>query len=716
MISGENKISVTGISVGFFYALLYCREKPIFYFIPYFVLSFVFYQKITFLLYLVLSVLPAIILMITYYIFNKKFTLWVTLLCSIVSQISKFVLFDNYISSVVGCAVTAIIFYGSVMFLYPILIRGIRYDMSEKEWAAMFIFIGLIGAGAKVFTFFGLSFFYPVVAFLLCFGSCFDKEKTAFSCLVYGLGGSIISHSFYPVGYCALLVVIFFMFSSVHRIAGGVFSFAAFVGATFLYEKTFSLWTTVMTGAVFLTVFIPEKVFAFGKTKEGYRGKFALRTIVNRDREEVRKKLSNVAEAFETVKDILIEEESGILKKEEIAESVKNDFCKNCSREKTCDQRTVEELKGVVAAALDNGKASLLDAGLPLGDKCIRLPKLIAAADDAVKKYRIMSERKSGVLQGKEMVIAELSGTADLLRLIASDISTGFGFDTATESKIREELRYTDVIASDVAIYGNGKEGVTLTVRKKDADNKQLKTVLSCVMGEEMTEKRRKEIVGGLVSVEYGRAPAYGLLYGEASVSSESECGDSRQAVKLSQEKIMFILSDGMGTGKTAERTADNSVKLIKAFYLAGFDHKTVFSCVSKLLSLRKREDFSALDIVVADTSGADFDFIKQGGRESYLISKGNIETIEGCSLPLGIIEDTEPQIVHKKLKGGDVVVLISDGVADRLNYTDMTELFGSLRTINPQVIAEEIIKAAKLKSGKADDMTAIVIRVVKNR
>ncbi len=315
LISGENKISVTGISVGFFYALLYCREKPIFYFIPYFVLSFVFYQKITFLLYLVLSVLPAIILMITHYIFNKKFILWVTLLFSIVSQISKFVLFNSYIITIIGCVITAIVFYCSVMFLHPILIRGIRYDMSEKEWAAMLAFIGLIGAGANVFTVFGLSFFYPVVVFLLCFGSCFDKEKTTFSCFIYGLGGSFISQSFYPVGYCAVIVVIFFLFSSVHRIAGGLFSFAVFVGVTYLFEKTFSLWTTVMTGIIFLTVLIPEKVFVFGKMRDGYRGKFALRTIVNRDREEVRKKLSNVAEAFETVKDVLIEEESGILKK-----------------------------------------------------------------------------------------------------------------------------------------------------------------------------------------------------------------------------------------------------------------------------------------------------------------------------------------------------------------------------------------------------------------
>ncbi len=141
-----------------------------------------------------------------------------------------------------------------------------------------------------------------------------------------------------------------------------------------------------------------------------------------------------------------------------------------------------------------------------------------------------------------------------------------------------------------------------------------------------------------------------------------------------------------------------------------------MFGCVSQLLSLRKREDFSALDVVVADTSNAEFDFIKQGGRESYLISKGNMEVIDGCSLPLGIIEETKPQIDHKRLKGGDIVVLISDGIADRLSYADMTELFGSIRSINPQVIADEIVRAAAQKPGKIDDMTAIVIRVIKNQ
>ena len=716
LIAGESKTAVTGTSVGFLYALLFCKEKPIFYFVPYVLFSVLFFQNLAFILYLSLSIFPAVVLLIIRYLLKKKYKLWVTLLCCTVSQISKFFLFEDYITTIVGCAASAVIFYFSVVFLFPILIRKIRYEFSKKEWSSLLFFIGLIGAGANCFSLFKISFFYPVAVALICIGSCYDREKSVFACLCYGLGGSIMSLSFYPVGYCGIMAICFYLTSPLHRITGGVLSYATFIGANYLFEKEIPFWTLIITAVVFLTVLIPERLFSFGKIQDGYRGKFALRTIVNRDREEIGKKLSNVADAFETVKEILIEEEDAHSEKEEIAQKITEEFCSNCSRKKTCDQKTTEELRGVVAAALDNGKASLLDAGLPLGERCIKLPKFISAADEAAENYRKIKEKNIGIAQGKEMVIAELSGISDFVRMIASDIKTGFGFDTATENRIREELRYAGIIASDVAIYGNGRERVTLTIGKKDADKKSVVAAISSVMGEEMTEKERKEIVGGMVNVEYGRAPAYGLLFGEASVSKESECGDSRQVVKLSREKIMFILSDGMGTGKTAEMTADCSVRLIKAFYLAGFDHKTVFGCVAKMLSLRRREDFSALDVVVADTRNADFDFIKQGGRESYLISKGNLEVIEGCSLPLGIIEETKPQIVHKRLKGGDIVVLISDGIADRLSYADMTELFGAIRSINPQVIADEIVRAAKQKEGKEDDMTAIVIRVVKNQ
>ena len=168
--------------------------------------------------------------------------------------------------------------------------------------------------------------------------------------------------------------------------------------------------------------------------------------------------------------------------------------------------------------------------------------------------------------------------------------------------------------------------------------------------------------VNGTVNLVFRPTPAFGVLYGEKSVSAENECGDARQAVRIASDKLMFVLSDGMGTGEEARKTGLGTIGLIETFYRAGFGHRTIFNCVSRLLALRLKETFSALDVAVMDTQTGEIDFIKQGGRESYLFTEKGVEIIEGGSLPMGIIEDSEPIIKIQVWDEENVTYFIQEG------------------------------------------------------
>jgi stage II sporulation protein E len=235
-------------------------------------------------------------------------------------------------------------------------------------------------------------------------------------------------------------------------------------------------------------------------------------------------------------------------------------------------------------------------------------------------------------------------------------------------------------------------------------------------MRQKMQEHSRENSIKGNVILHYIVAPAFDVVYGDMALAKDGQCGDSRKAERISEDKIMLILSDGMGSGQRAYDASMNAILMIESFYKAGFDHNTVLSCVGRLLGLREEEEFNALDIVVIDVSNGFADFIKQGGRESFILSNNSVEVIQCGSLPLGIVEDVYPIVEQRKVSDGDIIVLVSDGIVDFLGVDMIKEILLTSDTVNPQVFAELIVNNAERMCGDQppDDMSCIAARIIK--
>ena len=101
--------------------------------------------------------------------------------------------------------------------------------------------------------------------------------------------------------------------------------------------------------------------------------------------------------------------------------------------------------------------------------------------------------------------------------------------------------------------------------------------------------------------------------------------------------------------------------------------------------------------------------FIKRGSE---------IEVVDSTTLPFGIVDDIDIKPVKKKVKNGDIIVTISDGVIDidKDNVGEYTWIVNYLKgeQVNPEILAREILEQAKRKSnGRVlDDMTVIVSKL----
>jgi stage II sporulation protein E len=98
---------------------------------------------------------------------------------------------------------------------------------------------------------------------------------------------------------------------------------------------------------------------------------------------------------------------------------------------------------------------------------------------------------------------------------------------------------------------------------------------------------------------------------------------------------------------------------------------------------------------------------------------------IKASSLPIGILDNVQPEAAALKLRDEDMVIMITDGVLDNTNKGKEAEewlvnVINSMDTRNPQEMAdyimESVLKLETVDKDKpfGDDMTIMVTRVWK--
>ena len=121
----------------------------------------------------------------------------------------------------------------------------------------------------------------------------------------------------------------------------------------------------------------------------------------------------------------------------------------------------------------------------------------------------------------------------------------------------------------------------------------------------------------------------------------------------------------------------------------------------------------NSIDLYTGET-----EFIKVGASMSFIKKGAEVEVINSSSLPFGILDDINITPIKKKVKQGDIIVTISDGVidGDKTNIGDYSWIVSYLKgeQNNPELISREILDLAKKRSnGRViDDMTIVVSKL----
>lgn len=191
----------------------------------------------------------------------------------------------------------------------------------------------------------------------------------------------------------------------------------------------------------------------------------------------------------------------------------------------------------------------------------------------------------------------------------------------------------------------------------------------------------------------------------------EAENGDSFGECRLEGGKVLYAISDGMGSGHAARNESNSAIELLFDLYRMGMRRDQVLENVNRmLLKNGKEEMYATLDAVSIDLVRGECEVLKYGAPPCYLLRDGIVRSIMGEALPCGIWDDAVPSVTKMKLMDRDLLVLCTDGVQDALE----SHLESVLKGLEHKEgdMANTVLRAAK-QHGCRDDMTVVVISVV---
>ncbi|MEG1192358.1 MAG: SpoIIE family protein phosphatase [Clostridia bacterium] len=198
-------------------------------------------------------------------------------------------------------------------------------------------------------------------------------------------------------------------------------------------------------------------------------------------------------------------------------------------------------------------------------------------------------------------------------------------------------------------------------------------------------------------------------------------CGDSHLAAGLTGARVLLALSDGMGSGEKAAQESAETIKLIRRFLLAEVDDLVMLEAVNQLLLIRGGEEmYATADLCTLDLQAGEAQFLKLGACSSFIVRRGECLEVAGGRLPLGILDKVNPAPQAVKLRTGDMVVMVTDGIADSASEKETLWVKGELAQMGklaPGALCARLIEAACARpAGIKDDMTVLAARISRAR
>ena len=670
--------------------------------------------------------------------FKKPIKIWLLVIYSIIFELPTFYLYfktpELIVSNVIGIFLGVIFLICTINVFKYIFLRGVALRLTIDEIISLGAILMVVSMGINQITIFHINLLYIFAPFLLLLLTfIYPSGCGVISGILIGFSVSINNGNFNLVCLYGMIGIMALAFKNKFKYFSVLSVLLTEVVFNFYFKiyGDFSIFNT-------LALVIGESLFLLINNNQlkflqvmlgGETDQTIVRNVVNRSRDGLCKRMYEISNVFNDMNAVFMSLVKGILSAEEaklmLIEEMQKNVCKECPERHKCwrvlNSETNDVFNDIISAGLERGKVLILDIPPFLSSRCNQTTTIINVLNQLLISFKQYTTMVSNMDSSRILIANQLQGVSKIMRTLADETRQNVSFDIDKEKNIIEELNYSNIVCSEAILYEKCKNSVdlTLVVRTKDIDKNKIEKICSKICKSKMmiTDISSSEIENFNI-LNLRTAPKYDIIFGCSGSNkfNNSVSGDNYTFIRLSNDKVLLAICDGMGNGQSAKNTSDIAIGLIENFYKAGFDNDIVLSSVNKLLTLNSDEKFSAIDLCVIDLQTSYCDFVKLGSPDSFIVkTDDDMDILSSKALPLGILEEIKPTIITKLVSNDDMIIMCSDGVCDSFSSSEEMYMYiNSLNSKNPQTISDEILNKTLENYGEEpkDDCTIICARV----
>ncbi len=413
-----------------------------------------------------------------------------------------------------------------------------------------------------------------------------------------------------------------------------------------------------------------------------------------------------------------------------LKEDIAGSLCQECEKQRLCwgkqYARTHETVVCVMEASRQRGKVERKDLPVAFLETCDRAADFVKAVNRHYELYRLNQSWENRMAQSAQLV----QGQYEAMALYMDQVREHFAGELETEERMRcsimSHLKRQGLKILQVTVMADERED-RIWVHLETAQPLNRRQMDQCIrLISELTQRpitKLEEVRLGEGRVRYRLSDpnSFCLQLGCVSGSNEEISGDCYTARRLDAQRFVVALGDGMGSGPKAHEASERALALLEQLLLSGVPEQQAVQMLNTALVLTSQNEvFTTIDLALLNLHTGELKVVKAGSCTTFLRSRAAVYVYRSQSLPVGILDEPEPETYCYPMEHGDVLLMISDGVLDQLPDPKLGErwirryLLQS-REEDPQVLAEEIQALLQPHLPRVeDDQTILAVRIEK--